>query len=155
MEFEKCMDILRREEGLVRRIGEAQDAVYAAVTERRWDELEGRFEALNAMGGELSALEAEREGLFPADSGGGFYAFAAKLPEGRRREIADLYRDMKIEVLRVRSAGEALMGYIAGARATMAGFFEAAFPARQSKTYSPKGAQVAGDMRSMMLNQRF
>jgi len=62
---------------------------------------------------------------------------------------------LKLEAMRVRMAGEALTGYIAGMRATMAGFFEIAFPERGGKIYSPHGNTVSHDMRSMVLNQRF
>jgi len=167
MEFEKCRDILLRESELVKKIGGLQSTIHNAIVSRDWTDFEGQFDELEEMGRELAALESERERVFPESAGGKgregegegdsarFYAFAARLPEAQRREITDAYRALKMEALRVRSAGETLMGYIAAARATMAGFFEAAFPARAGQTYSRRGSRVSGDMRSMMLNQRF
>jgi len=158
MEFDRCRDILLREGELVRMIGGLQSTIHNAIVSRDWTDFEEHFDALDGLGKELAALEGERERLFPKGDAGdpsGFYAFAARLPEGERKEITEAYRKLKVETLRVKAAGETLMGYIAGARATMAGFFEAAFPGRSGQTYSRGGGRAAGDMRSMVLNQRF
>jgi len=157
MEFEKCKDILLRESAQVKKIGGLQDTIYNAVVSRDWTGFEGYFESLEEMGRELAAMESERERVFPELGGDSetFYAFARRLTDEQRREITDAYRSLKMETLRVRAAGETLMGYVASARATIAGFFEAAFPAKAAKTYSPYGAKVSGDMRSMVLNHRY
>jgi hypothetical protein len=47
------------------------------------------------------------------------------------------------------------MSYLSGARATMAGFFELAFPDRGGRIYTPSGTPISHDMRSMVLNRRF
>jgi len=160
MEFERCRDILLRESELVKKMGGLQNTIHNAIVSRDWTDFEGHFNALGEMQSELAALESERERIFPAsregdDASSRFYAFAARLTEDKRKELTDAYRSLKIEALKVRSAGETLMGYIAGARATMAGFFEAAFPAKKGQTYSPYGGKVSHDMRSMVLNKRF
>ena len=160
MEFEKCRDILLKETELVRRIAELQDLIYEAVINREWTDFEGHFAALNEMREVFAVMESEREHLFVGlqkNSGinGGFYALAANLPHEQRNEITAAYRNLKRETLQVQMTGEALMGYIAGARATITGFFEIAFPDRGGKIYSPHGTTVSHDMRSMVLNQRF
>jgi len=164
MEFEKCRDILLKESGLVKEIGGLQDLVYNTVVGRDWTDFEVQFNSLEEMGEDLALLESERERIFSeclndaapgADASSRFYAYAARLPVEQRKEITEVYRNLKMETIRVRSAGETLMGYIAGARATMTGFFEAAFPERAGKTYSPYGTQVSSDRRSMVLNQRY
>ena len=160
MEFERCRDILVREGELVGRIGGLQDAIYSAVTERDWNDFEPKLGELDGLGRELEELEREREGLFASGTAGrnetnGFYATVSGFPEDRRREITDAYRSLKVKTVRVKAAGETLMGYISAQRATMAGFFEAAFPDRAAKTYSPYGKQVCDDMRSMVLNRRY
>jgi len=172
MEFERCRDILLQESELVQRVGNLQNMIYSEVVGRDWTDFEAHFEALEEMRKELLTLEDERERIFSiylgekttgnadtaeADASSRFYAFVARLSPEQRGEITEVYRSLKVETLKVRSTSETLMSYIAGARATMAGFFEAAFPkaARTGKTYSPYGTQVSNDMRSMVLNQRF
>jgi hypothetical protein len=158
MVFEQCKDILLKESELVQRIAVLQKLIYDAVVNREWTDFQGHFDVLGGLGEEFAALENKREGLFAKDQGEGghsFYALASKLPREQRKEITDIYRNLKLDTLKVRMSGETLMAYIAEARATMAGFFEIAFPGRGGKIYSPHGMTVSHDMRSMVLNQSF
>ena len=160
MVFEKCRDILLKESELVKRIARLQNLVWDAVKNRDWTDFEGHFDALGEMGEEFSSLEAEREELFAgihAESGAysGFYAFVAYLPPDQRTEITEIYRNFKLDALKIQVSGDALMSYIAGARSTLAGFFEIAFPDRSGRLYTPHGSPVSHDMRSMVLNRCF
>jgi hypothetical protein len=158
MVFERCKDILLRESELVQRIADLQNLIYEAVLNREWADFEDRFFALSGIGEEFTALETMRERLFSENQGSdrpSFYALTAQLPPEQRSELTEIYRSMKLEVLKVRMSGETLMAYIAGARATMAGFFEIAFPDRGGKMYTPHGIPVSHDMRSMVLNRTF
>jgi hypothetical protein len=158
MVFERCKDILLKESELVQRIAGLQNLIYEAVINREWADFEDRFFALSGMREEFTALETMREQLFSENQGAewpSFYALTAQLPPEQRNELTEIYRSMKLEVLRVRMSGETLMAYIAGARATMAGFFEIAFPDRGGKMYTPHGIPVSHDMRSMVLNRTF
>ena len=158
MDFEKCRDILLKESELVQRIAGLQNIIQEAVMNRDWSDFEGHFNALSEMREEFAALENERNELFndtlTAESGG-FYAFSAQLPAGQRNEITEIYRSLKLEALKVQVSGDVLLGYIAGVRSTMAGFFEIAFPDRSGKIYTPHGVPLSHDMRSMVLNQCF
>jgi len=160
MDFEKCRDILLRETALVRSTLGLQELIREAVTNRNWTDFESHFDALGEIKGEFAMLESEREGLFTgwhADYGtlSGFYTCISQLPADQRNELSEIYRNLKLETMRVQFSGETIMAYIAGARATMAGFFEVAFPDRGGKIYTPHGKPVSHDMRSMVLNQRF
>ena len=137
-----------------------QNLVWEAVKNRDWTDFEGHFDALGKMGEEFSALEDDREGLFTEISAdlsaySGFYTFVAHLPADQRDEITEIYRNLKLEALRIQFSGDALMDYIAGARSTLEGFFEIAFPDRGGKLYTPHGSPVSHDMRSMVLNRCF
>jgi hypothetical protein len=158
MIFEQCKDILLKESEIVQRIAALQKLIYDAVVNREWTDFEGHFDTLGGLGEEFAALENMREGLFVREQGeerSSFYTLAAHLPREQRKEITDIYRNLKLETLKVRMSGETLMTYIAGARATMAGFFEVAFPDRGGKIYSPHGMTVSHDMRSIVVNQSF
>ena len=151
MIFEQCKDVLVKECGLVQRIAGLQELIRDAVENRTWTDFEEHFNDLGRMREEFALLEAERQRIFP----GSFYDCAAGLPSEQRNELSEIYRNLKLETLKVQVAGEALMGYITGARATIAGFFELAFPDRGGKLYTPHGIPVSHDMRSMVLNQAF
>ena len=160
MVFEKCREILLQESDLVQRIARLQEVVWEAVVNRDWTDFEGHFSELGRLGEEFTALEAEREGFFAEINGKpgdilGFYAFASQLPPDQRGEITEIYRNLKLEALKIQVSGDTLMGFIAGARTTLAGFFEIAFPDRGGKLYTPHGIPVSHDMRSMVLNRCF
>jgi len=160
MVFEMCRDILLKESELVHKIGGLQNLIWDAVIKRDWTDFEGHFSELSKIGEEFSSLEAERERFFAEfqDESGessGFYALASRFPGNQRAEITEIYRNLKLETLRVQMMGETLMGYIADARSAIAGFFEVAFPDRGGKIYTPYGVPVSHDMRSMVLNQCF
>jgi len=159
MVFDRCREILLKESELVQHIGSLQKCIHEAVMNRNWIDFESHFIKLSRIKTEFSTLEDERERLFtriPAETGdSSFYSFAATLPPEQRAEINAIYRSLKLETLRVRIAGDALMSYIAEVRAAMAGFFEIAFPGRGGKIYTPHGIPVSHDMRSIVLNRTF
>ena len=160
MEFERCRDILLEETGLVHRIQELQNLIREAVINRDWTDFEGHFSALGEIQGEFTLLESEREQIFAGLQAGegelnSFYALVSQIPADKRNELTEIFRNLKLETLRVQITGEAIMGFISGARATMAGFFEIAFPDRKGKIYTPHGKPVSHDMRSMVLNRSF
>ncbi|MCL2763402.1 MAG: hypothetical protein FWD36_09405 [Treponema sp.] len=160
MVFEQCRDVLLQESELVQRIGALQNLIREAVVSRDWTDFEGHFNALGGLGEEFTALENERKRLFAGiqtETGDSarFYAFVAQFPRDQRAELSAIYRSLKLESLRVRMAGQTLMGYIVEARTTIAGFFEIAFPDRGGKIYTPHGVPVSHDMRSMVLNRAF
>jgi len=134
--------------------------VYEAVINRDWNGFEANFSKLGKIGEEFTVLEHERERVFAGiltESGVSerFYSLAAGLPAEQRGELAEIYRALKLETLKVKITGETIMNAIAAAKATAAGFLEIAFPERKGKIYTPYGKPVSHDMRSMVLNQSF
>ena len=169
MEFEKCRDILLQETALVRRIACLQERIKESVINRDWTDFENYFSVLAEIGDEFLVLENDREQLFYTDCPlkgtartedrgghkGRFYAFAVRFPDERRNELTEIYRNLKLETLKVQTTGEALTVFFAGAQAALAGLLEIAFPERGGKIYTPRGRPVAHDMRSMVLNRAF
>jgi hypothetical protein len=158
--YDACSQVLGRETELLCDIEAAQKRVWDAVVKREWADFEALMAGMGKIGAELGRLEDERTGLvreLAADSGGGgddFYGMAALLPARERHELMEKYRGLKMAGLRVRTANESLVAYMAGIKTTMAGFIEAAFPDRKGRVYSRSGAVVPQDMRSMVLNRR-
>jgi len=160
MVFEKCKAVLLKECELVRRIAGLQNLVYEAAINHDWNGFEANFSKLSEIGKEFSVLEHERElvfaGILPeSDAPARFYSLTAGLPPEERGELTEIYRNLKMETLKVKIMGETIMNYIVGARATVASFFEVAFPDRKGKIYTPYGMPVSHDMRSMVLNRSF
>jgi hypothetical protein len=168
MFYEKCREILLKECELVQMAAAAQEKIRAAVMNREWADFESHFQAMNAVEGELAGLEKKRESLFAEfevseglnplntkDAKGRFYAMASILPENQRNDLTEVYRSLKLETLKLRMANDVFAVYIGGINATIAEFFEVAFPDYGGKMYTPEGKRLLHDMRSMVLNQRF
>jgi hypothetical protein len=160
-EYGECLLILKQEHELLQKIGQLQNLVKNAITNREWADFEGYLGSMAAIGDEFEALDLERIQIFTNFSkrlgfnheGVGFYSFAARLPEPERKELSELYRRIKMLTLGVRFTNDSLTGYLNEAQTIVCGFLEAVFPARRGKLYTRKGTQVTPDMRSMVLNQ--
>ncbi|HCC37632.1 MAG TPA: hypothetical protein DEQ14_08445 [Treponema sp.] len=149
---------------MVAKAAALQKLIQSAVLKREWTDFETLLNRLNEVSAEMAVLEKDREALFagflpvPVELAGGdkgrFYTLCMRFTPEQRREIGEIYRSLKLEAIRVRLANEALLEYITEVRATMAGFFELAFPDRSGKIYTPRGTPVSHDMRSMVLNRR-
>jgi hypothetical protein len=164
--YEGCSSILERETYLLREIESMQKLVWDAVISREWTDFEAHMARLNDFSVEFEALETERveilakfQGNVPQGQNYGeetrFYALVSGFPDAERAELTNKYRDLKKETIRVRISNDTLLTYLAGAKATVTGFLEAAFPDRKGRVYSRRGTAVPADMRSMVLNHRF
>ena len=174
MDFEKCKEILLREHEAVAQAAALQKLIEKTVIKREWAQFEAHLAALNKYSAALEEMEKEREALFsgcssnsgvskpdcpplPVELSGGdkgrFYTLCLRFTPQQRNELGEIYRSLKFEALKLRLANEALLEYLNETRATMAGFFEMAFPDRGGKMYTPRGIPVSHDMRSMVLNK--
>jgi hypothetical protein len=162
--------VLGRETELLCGIEAAQKQVWDAVIKREWTDFESLISMMDRIGTELAGLEEERQQVIhklsdeltgsSGPAGGeaensSFYRLISTLPEPERKELTDLYRQLKMAGLRVRIANDNLLAYLAEVKTTMSGFIEAAFPDRKGRVYSRSGAVVPADMRSMVLNRSF
>ncbi|MDL2228926.1 hypothetical protein LJC14_01620 [Treponema sp. OttesenSCG-928-L16] len=160
---DKCILIMKQETEILGNINHLQDALRRAVMQREWTDFEAMLSAINAYNNDFEALEYERVRVFSSFSdnpeennpGSGFYTLISRLPEDLRKEISELYRCLKVEILKIRLSNDSLMQYLAEAKTTISSFLEAAFPDRKGRLYSRRGTHLPPDMRSMVLNRQF
>jgi len=167
--YNKCKEILLKEFELIQYAAVLHKNVQDAVTNREWTDFDSLFMTINSMESEFTALEEERQRLFFAlessnkqivspellDAKGRFYAMTAQLPAEQRNELTEIYRNMKIEALKLKMTNEALQSYLSGMNETLSDFFSVAFPERGGSTYTPDGKHHSRDMKSMVLNHSF
>jgi hypothetical protein len=84
-----------------------------------------------------------------------FYAAIMTLPVEERSELSQLYRELKMETLKMRALNETFLVYLEEARALAAAYIEAVCPARGGKLYTCKGRRVSQDLKSIVFNNRF
>jgi hypothetical protein len=166
-EYGRCTAVLEQERELLGQIAGMQDLIRKAVINRQWMDFEGYMETLGQIGTQFEDLDQERirifasftgDGNMPGKTGedaAGFYALVSRFPADERKAITGVYRNLKMETVKVRLKSGALMNYLSEASLLVTGFLEAAFPDRKGKLYSRSGAQVHADMRSMVLNRHF
>ncbi|MCL2374582.1 MAG: hypothetical protein FWC65_05005 [Treponema sp.] len=163
--FGKCVSVLTGEIELLRKILSAQDMVRHAVINKEWVDFDEKTAEVNRLGEDFAVLEEERIQLFSAlnslfrGNGGGedksFYDLILRLPAEESRELSRLYRELKMETLKMRALNESLLAYIHEAKAMAAAYLEAVCPARGGKLYTRKGRMVSQDLKSMVLNNHF
>jgi hypothetical protein len=161
--YDKCLLILGRETEVLKKISALQELVWKAVAAREWADFESFNGAINALGGEFEVLEGEREKLLSeldtkqgrGDEKSRFYTLVSRFSPELRNELTQIYRNLKLEALKVRMSNDTLLNYLAEVRTVTAGFLEAAFPDRAGRLYTPQGTQIPADMRSVVLNRHF
>jgi len=163
--YEDCVSVLNREIGLLKEISAAQDKVRQTVMKREWADFDEKTARVNCLGEEFNLLEEERARLFAAltDEAGAawdinerpFYASIMTLPTEERRELSRLYRELKMETLKMRALNETFLAYLNEARKLAAAYLEAVCPARGGTTYTRKGRRASQDLKSIVFNNRF
>ena len=169
--FNRCVDVLSGEIELVKKISSAQDMVRRAVMKREWTDLDEKTREVNALGGEFACLESERASLFSALASSSlksgalqepwiieerpFYASIMVLPIEERRDLSRLYRELKVETLKMRALNETFLAYLNEAKALAAAYLEAVCPSRGGKLYTRRGRKASQDLKSIVFNNRF
>ncbi|MDR2302959.1 MAG: hypothetical protein LBE10_00025 [Treponema sp.] len=153
--------IIEREAGTLKRIGTIQFFIRQAVENHEWTDFEKYMAEINALSAEFEKLEAEREELLEQTTGNlpingeknRFYALISTFSGELRNHLADTYRDLKQEALRIRLFNECFVRYLTEARALTEAFLEAAFPERWGKLYSRQGKAAPSQMQSVLFNE--
>lgn len=166
-EFDCCVSIFKQEIALLQKISVVQDSVHQAVVNREWTDFDWKIAQINQFGEEFRDLETERVEIFAAlkekygikrrfenEEEPSFYNVAAKLPNEEGRELSGLYRELKLETLKLKAQNEALTGYFNEIKTVTAAWLDAIFPAKGGKLYNRKGVQASGDLRSVVFNHR-
>jgi hypothetical protein len=160
--FDRCVTVLKAEIGLIKYISNAQNAARQAVMNREWADFDGKTAEVNRLGREFALLEEERAGLFSALAENSyfteetpFYALVMGLPLEESGELSRLYRELKMETLKMRALNETFLAYLNDAKTIAAAYLEAVCPARGGKLYTRKGRKVSQDLRSIVINNRF
>jgi len=154
LDFGRCVTVLTGEIDLLKKISGVQGKVRQAVINRDWTDFDENNRELNLLGGEFARLEAERERLLPANGEKPFHAAIMALPVEESRELSRLYRELKMETLKMRAMNETFLAYLNEAKALAAAYIETVCPARGGKLYTRKGRKASQDLKSIVLNNR-
>ena len=164
-DYGRCVSVLNKEITLIKQIALVQEGVRQAIMAKEWADFDTKMTRINELGEEFGLLERERMEVFAAlqekfpqnpsmqGQGPSFYSLAAKLPPKERRELSRLYRELKMETLRMKALNETFSTYLKEVKIMATAWLDAVYPAQGGKLYTRKGRQISGDPRSMVLNQ--
>jgi len=160
--FEQCALIFRQEITLLQKIMMIHNSVQTAVMNREWTDFDWKTAELNQLGDELTGLENSRIEILDAlkdklhvqPDDVSFYTLAAGLPADECRELTGLYRELKMEILQIKTQNEVFTGYLNEIKTVTTAWLEAIFPVQGGKLYTRKGRQAEAGQHSMVLNQR-
>ena len=121
-DYSRCVAVLNEEIDLLKKISLVQEAVRQAVMAREWAEFDSKMIEINLIAEEFSTLEAERMELFTimkdilnknqSENESSFYSLVSRLPPEQSRELSGLYRQLKMETIRVNALNETFLKYL-------------------------------------------
>jgi hypothetical protein len=165
-DYDRCVSIFNKEIALLKKIYTVEESVHQAVMAREWTDFEWKIAEIYQLGEDFNLIEAQRVEILAhlqekntvggsgTESESSFYALAAaKLSQEECREISGLYRELRMETLKVKALNDTFTGYLNELRTMTAAWLEAVFPAQGGKLYTRKGRQAARELRSVILNQ--
>jgi len=152
-DYARCLSVLSGEIEILKKISTVQGRVRKAVMNREWEDFDENNKQLNLLGGEFERCENERLQLFQAETP--FYTAISELPGEERLELSRLYRELKMETLKMRALNETFLVYLNEAKSLAAAYLETVCPARGGKLYTRKGRKVTQDLRSIVINNRY
>ena len=160
--FNHCVKVLTGEIEILKKFSATQKRVRQAVMNREWADFDEKTEEIRRLGEEFALLEKDRILLFDSLENGSsaseekpFYSLIRGLPFEESRELSRLYRELKMETLKMRALNETFLAYLNEAKTMAAAYLEAVCPARGGKLYTRRGSRVSQDLRSMVFNNSF
>jgi len=156
--FDTAVEILNEEITLVKTILNLQTELRKSVMERDWVLFEEKNQEISLLTARFARLEDDRALLFTALDNTNqktFYQMVSVLPGQERSVISALYRELKLEVQKMRALNETFLSYLNEASSLAIACLEAACPSRGGKTYTRKGRVNSPDLRSIVVNNRF
>ena len=138
---------------------EVQNRLQQALLSRDWTALEELVEDQDAIAGRIGEAETLREdayrqlrnamGVSESES---FADVLALLDGETRGHLANLYRRLKVAVLRVRSIGSGIEAYSRNAAELGEAIVSELLPGGRGRMYNPRGQKAAGDRSAIVMS---
>jgi hypothetical protein len=146
-------DALQQEARCLNDFAARQKSMQAAISRRKWTELDKEVAELKGLAEKIEALEdgrasaykGLREALHARDRED-FLQVVSRLPAADREELLAQYRHLKAAVIRVKASAGLLSYYVRSLSETLRAVLEEMLPHRKGRIYSRSGrAKQAGD----------
>lgn len=158
---ETVMDTLEAQLTMMNTLAEQEAELHRLMLEREWEEVTPLIETMGEMSDAVVEAENRRHDAYCAlrrDLGlndtSGFGEVLAALDDDDRRSLADLYRQLKLSVIRLQSLAGGVDRYVRTMMATTREIIKEAYPQRAGGAYGRDGAHAAHSGEALVLNQQ-
>ena len=158
-ELDNLKYLLNQEVELLESFARQEQKLQDAIVDREWDRLEGIVNEMSDASQSVLSVEQERHDSYtrvrqevgcPSDVG--FYDFVAHLDLADRMEVSELYRRLKVAVMRVQALTGGIGSYITSATSAIRDVLDELYPERKGRIYSRAGHHAAPDDRAMVVD---
>ena len=162
--FNRAVHVLSGEIELLKTISASQNSVRQAVMDREWTDFDEKIQEINRLGGEFACLDRERDEIFSCLDDGSipgageeknFASLIASLTQSEQKELSSLYRELKMEIYKIRVLNENFLDYLNEAKTLATAYISAVCPDRGGQLYTRNGRTVSPDLRSVVINNCF
>lgn len=144
---EKELEIqMRAELELMKEFSAQTEILRQCIAEKNWLKLEKNIESMNHISMEIDNCENLRNETysrmkkkFGIGESVSFYMFTTKFKKDEQQILNDLYGQLKLEVIKIKTGMESLKKYIDSVSGTMEDFLSSLFPQRKGKIYGKDG----------------
>ncbi len=159
---EKFKTALKKQLSLLEMLEKEELNLQSSVIEKDWPGTESSIQHLENLSERMMRAERRRHELFhalkssfTADDDEGFYDVIARFPEDERRELSELYRKLKVTVLKVQSLNGGIDSYVRSAAYTLGKILDEYIPSRRNNTYSRNGRKAGSGEGPLFISKQY
>ena len=159
---ETVVETLSAQLSMMNTLADHEAELHRRMLEREWDEVAPLIETMGQMSDAVVEAENRRHDAYcrlrkhlGLDDYSGFAEVLAALDDEDRRRLAELYRQLKLAVIRLKSLAGGVDRYVRSMMTTTREIIQEAYPHRSGSSYGPDGGHAAHTGEALLLNQHF
>ena len=156
---ETVVETLSAQLTMMNTLAEHEAELHRRMLEREWEEVTPLIETMSDMSDAVVEAENRRHDAYCTlrrhlglEDSAGFAEVLAALDDEDRRRLAELYRQLKLAVIRLKSLADGVDRYVRTMMATTRELIKEAYPHRSGATYSRDGGHAAHSGEALVLN---
>ena len=146
----KLEECLKKQLEAFRNFYTAEEKVKQYIISKNWADLDVEIAYLQKQAEEINIIEQDRINIYSAmkhycndNSVSNFYTFISKFCPEKSIYLNSLYRDLKVNVIKVKALTMRIDTYLSTITTTVTKVLEEAFPMRKGTIYDNKGVNKA------------
>ncbi|MFW5812265.1 MAG: flagellar export chaperone FlgN [Alkalispirochaetaceae bacterium] len=158
---ETVTETLRAQLTMMNTLAEQEAELHRLMLEREWEDVTPLIETMSEMSDAVVEAENQRHDAYcllrrhlGLNDSSGFGEVLAALDDEDRRCLADLYRQLKLSVIRIQSLAGGVDRYVRTMMATTREMIREAYPERAGGAYGRDGAHSVQAGEALVLNHR-